>query len=159
MTSRARTSEKSTLGMSDVRSLTGAQFEGALAELVARAPRRRNTTCYACDRCERCSQCTFCVGSTGLARCHYCTSCTDSVECSHCVRCQTCWACQHCVESESCLASAYLVRSIGCIECTYGFGCVGLSGRDFCILNEPYDRSSYFEAVARLARELRIALP
>ncbi len=57
------------------------------------------------------------------------------------------------------MGSSYLVRSVGCSECTYGFGCVGLTGRDFCILNEPYDRATYFAVVARLAGELRIALP
>jgi hypothetical protein len=36
---------------------------------------------------------------------------------------------------------------------------VGLSRRDFHILNEPYDRAAYFELTARLARELRIELP
>jgi hypothetical protein len=68
-------------------------------------------------------------------------------------------ACQHCVESERCVASAYLVQSIGCTRCTYLFGCVGLSERDFCILNEPYDRASYFALASRLAKELRVVLP
>jgi hypothetical protein len=40
--------------------------------------------------------------------------------------------------------------------CNYCFGCVGLSNKDFHILNEPYDRSTYFETVARLSRALRI---
>jgi hypothetical protein len=33
---------------------------------------------------------------------------------------------------------------------------VGLRSRDFLILNEPYDRSTYFEIVRRLMQELRI---
>jgi hypothetical protein len=40
--------------------------------------------------------------------------------------------------------------------CTYCFGCVGLSGVDFRILNEPYERDEYFAITQRLARELRI---
>jgi hypothetical protein len=36
---------------------------------------------------------------------------------------------------------------------------VGLARRDFHILNEPYDRATYFELTARLARELRVELP
>jgi hypothetical protein len=63
------------------------------------------------------------------------------------------------VDSERCVGSAYLVRSVGCNGCTYCFGCVGLSKRDFHVLNERYDRAAYFELTARLARELRIALP
>jgi hypothetical protein len=42
-------------------------------------------------------------------------------------------------------------------DCTYCFGCVGLSHRDFFILNEPYERAAYFETTARLARELGIS--
>ncbi len=51
------------------------------------------------------------------------------------------------------------MRSTACVGCAYCFGCVGLSRRDFHILNEPYDRAAYFELTARLARELRIELP
>jgi len=51
------------------------------------------------------------------------------------------------------------VRSVGCSGCTYCFGCVGLSRRDFYILNEPYDRAAYFETTARLVRDLRLVLP
>jgi hypothetical protein len=36
---------------------------------------------------------------------------------------------------------------------------VGLSKRDFHVLNERYDRATYFELTGRLARELGIAPP
>jgi hypothetical protein len=49
------------------------------------------------------------------------------------------------------------VRSTSLSDCTYCFGCVGLAGVDFHILNEPFERSVYFEATARLARQLGIA--
>ena len=68
-------------------------------------------------------------------------------------------ACQHCIDCERCVSSAYLVRSIGCSGCTYCFGCLSLSRQDFCILNEPYDRTTYFALTARIARDLRVALP
>jgi hypothetical protein len=48
------------------------------------------------------------------------------------------------------------VRSIGCNGCTYCFGCVGLARRDFHILNEPYDRKTYFEIVGKLSKELGV---
>jgi hypothetical protein len=63
-------------------------------------------------------------------------------------------ACQHCVECEGCVRSAYLVRSVGCSGCTYCFGCVGLSRKDFHILNEPYERAEYFAVTRQLRREL-----
>jgi hypothetical protein len=140
--------------------MTGAEFEAAFRKLVSGAGRSTdNVGCLACDRCERCTDCTFCTGSRNLSRCQYCSSCEGCTDSSHCVGCTACLACQHCVESERCSGSAYLVRSVGCSGCTYCFGCVGLSRRDFHVLNEPYDRAEYFELTARLARELRIALP
>jgi hypothetical protein len=36
---------------------------------------------------------------------------------------------------------------------------VNLARRDFCILNEQYDRAAYFELASRLARDLRIVMP
>jgi hypothetical protein len=49
-----------------------------------------------------------------------------------------------------------VVRSNGLSNCVYCFGCVGLSGREFHILNKPYSRKDYFEITARLSRDLRI---
>jgi hypothetical protein len=60
------------------------------------------------------------------------------------------------MECERCIGSAYLVRCVGCSGCTYCFGCVGIARRDFHILNEPYDRTTYFEITRRLARDLRL---
>lgn len=48
------------------------------------------------------------------------------------------------------------MRSVGLAGCTYCFGCVGLSNKDFHILNEPYARREYFAIVARLNKDLRI---
>jgi hypothetical protein len=142
----------------DARLLTGPEFESELRRLAA-AGVRENAGCIACERCERCIASTFCKGSRGLGRCHYCVDCSDCVDCSHCRGCAGCLSCQKCVDSERCHASAYLVRCVGCVGCTYGFGCVGLASADFFILNEPYDRATYFEQTARLARELRWTLP
>ena len=46
------------------------------------------------------------------------------------------------------------MRSVGCSDCTYCFGCVGLVGKDFHILNEPYGRTEYFAMVSTLSRDL-----
>jgi len=78
------------------------------------------------------------------------------IDCSHCKACVGCMGCSHCIASERCTQSAYLVRCVGLSGCSYCFGCVGLAGRDFHILNEPYDRSSYFAMTAQLARDLRL---
>jgi hypothetical protein len=63
----------------------------------------------------------------------------------------------HCVDCERCSQCAYVVRSIQLTGCTYCFGCVGLTRKDFHILNEPHDRRSYFAITQRLTRELGLA--
>jgi hypothetical protein len=62
--------------------------------------------------------------------------------------------CTHCESSERCSQSSYLVRCVDCTNCTYCFGCVGLNRKDFHILNEPYDRRSYFALTQQLMKEL-----
>jgi len=42
------------------------------------------------------------------------------------------------------------------VNCSYCFGCVGLSGKDFYVLNEPYERRDYFALTERLAKELKL---
>jgi hypothetical protein len=49
-----------------------------------------------------------------------------------------------------------LIKCTGCSDCNYCFGCVGLSGKDFHILNEPYGRTEYFALIGKLSRELGI---
>ena len=59
--------------------------------------------------------------------------------------------------SENCTRSSYLVLSRACSECTYCFGCVGLSKKDFHILNVKYTRAEYFRIVKSLQEELGLA--
>jgi hypothetical protein len=60
------------------------------------------------------------------------------------------------VQSENCSNSAYLVLSKNLSDCTYCFGCVGLSRKDFHILNVGFSRQEYFEIVKKLKKELGI---
>jgi hypothetical protein len=60
------------------------------------------------------------------------------------------------VQSENCANSAYVYLSRNLADCTYCFGCVGLSKRDFYILNRPFSRTEYFELTRRLKRELNL---
>jgi hypothetical protein len=39
-------------------------------------------------------------------------------------------------------------------DCNYCFGCVGLSNKDFHILNVSFPRKEYFDITARLRKEL-----
>lgn len=135
-----------------------AEFDVAFAKLVEeRAGNTENTGSVACTACERCVDCTFCKSSTGLIRSHYCTDSTGLVDCTHCHGSRDLLGCNHCVASERCTRSSYLVRSSDCDGCTYCFGCVGLSRKEFHILNRPYDKSSYFALANKLMRELGLA--
>jgi hypothetical protein len=79
--------------------------------------------------------------------------CTESL---HCRGSRGLINCQHCIDCDSCSQSSYLVRSVSLTGCQYCFGCVGLSGKDFHVLNEPYDRKAYFSLTERLAKELSL---
>lgn len=132
-------------------------FERRFRELVAaEAEGSGNTGCLACEGCERCHDSTFLEDCRNVVRSNYCKQCVDCTECSHSVACTSCLACSHCERCERCTQSAYLVRCIACSGCTYCFGCVGLTRKDFHILNEPYERQEYFAIVAELRRTLRI---
>jgi hypothetical protein len=131
------------------------EFEAALKKLTASAGAREdNQGCVGCERCVRSADSMFCVDCKSVTRCQYCTRCEECVDCSHMTGSSHCLSSTHCIACQRCTASAYLVRSVGCVGCTYCFGCVGLHKKDFHILNEPYDRATYFEITARLSREL-----
>jgi hypothetical protein len=144
----------------DARKLTAPEFDAAFRKLLAAARNQETTVgCVGCERCSQIAECTFCADSTNLLRCNYCAHCDECTECSHCRGCRSCIGCQHCIDSERCTASAYLVRCVGCSGSAYDFGCVGLTRRDFHILNQPYDRATYFAIATRLARDLGVRMP
>jgi len=137
--------------------ISAPEFERRLRELIAAQDSATgNVGCLACTRCERCHDSTFLEDCKGVVRSNYCKGCEGCTECSHCSGCTECLSCSHCEKCERCTQSAYLVRSIACSGCTYCFGCVGLSKKDFHILNEPYERQEWFAMVAELRRALRI---
>jgi len=43
------------------------------------------------------------------------------------------------------------LRCSFCTDCNYCYGCVGLSKKEFHILNQPYTRSEYFALIKSLA--------
>ncbi len=137
-------------------SMSPNEFEQRFKELVAAHGRATaNVSCLACERCERCRDSTFLRDCRNVVRSHYCTGCVDVTDCSHSTACSSCLACSHCEECERCTQGAYLVRCVDCSGCTYCFGCVGLSKKDFHILNEAYDRQTYFAKLAELRRPVR----
>jgi hypothetical protein len=92
--------------------------------------------------------------------CHACNYAVDSTGCSHCTKingCTACHACSQLVDSHRCVDSHYLEHCRDCAECTYCFGCVGLVRKEFHILNQPYDRKTWFKLVKELKAELGLA--
>ncbi|MBU8899492.1 caib/baif family protein [Corallococcus sp. M34] len=113
-----------------------------------------NPGSYACEGCQRCANCMFCKDCDSCHQCTHCTRCELCNNCSHCVDCKSCHASAYCQQSENCTHSAYLVLCRNMQDSNYCFGCVGLSKKDFHILNVPFPRTEYFKVVARLRKEM-----
>jgi len=115
-----------------------------------------NPGSYECKNCERCANCMFCSDSEGCYGCTHCTGCSLCNNCTHCVDSKSLNACAYAVQSENCANSAYVYFSKNLSDCTYCFGCVGLTKKDFHILNIGFPRTEYFELVLKLKRELGV---
>ena len=138
--------------------LSTTAFEAKYRELVASlGSRKDNEGCVECIACRSCTQCTFCRDSERMVRCHYCVRCALCIDSSHCRSSKSLTGCNHCNEAEACTQSSYLVLCVAMSQCTYCFGCAGLSGKDFHILNEPYGRTEYFAMLKRLSSQLGIS--
>lgn len=133
------------------------EFESRYRELLhARETSTENERCVQCEHCQGCSASTFCRHSRQLIRCHYCVECEQCSDCSHCQGSRGLLSCHHCIDTQSSMGCTYLVRCSGMAQCNYCLGCVGLSHCDYYILNQPYDRSAYFEISRQLLRQLRL---
>ena len=138
------------------RELDGRSFEARWRALVAgQRAAAENHGCIECVNCRGCNGSTFCRDSDQLVRSHFCVGCGMCSDCSHCRTSKHLSGCQHCVDAENCSFCSYLVRCVAMTASSYCFGCVGLSGVDFHILNQPYERDAYFATVRRLLAELR----
>ena len=136
------------------------QFEKRLRELAtALGSSHENEGSVECVGCKACNGSTFCRDSERLVRCHYCVRCAQCTDSSHCRGSRGLIGCNHCVDCEGCSGGSYLVRCVAVTNASYCFGCVGLGGKDFHVLNEPYDRSSYFALTKKLAKELGLDRP
>lgn len=153
---RKRHASSDRRGTASVSNLTAPEFEARFRQLERSLEAGGNEACIECRSCTSCARSTFCLDSQRLVGCHYCARSKNCTDCSHCDSCQRLVGCHHCVSSSDCTASSYLIKCQALSNCTYCFGCVGLSGKDFHILNQKYERREYFEVSARLSRELRL---
>ena len=132
------------------------EFQRTLTDLKAQYHSAGdNPQSYQLEDCRHCGSCMFCKGCESCYRCTYCEGCEACSHSTHCQSCVNCHSCAYCTGSNNCVGSKYLELCESCADCTYCFGCVGLSRKDFHILNEPYSRSEYFEIVDKLRRALR----
>jgi hypothetical protein len=155
----ARDPRKPTFDVDEARALVASldkrRFLDELSHLTQSfASDEGNPGSYACTGCVRCANCMFCEECEACYASTHCIRCELCNNCSHCVDSKSLHGCAYCVQSENCTASAYVVYSRNLSDCTYCFGCVGLSKKDFHILNVPFARQEYFELVARLKKEL-----
>ena len=129
-------------------------FLRALEALKKDAEQRDNFECFEVEESQGCSRSTFCMDCERCHRCNYADSCRECSDCTHIKRSIQCHRSTHLVSCSNCVESQYLVHCQDCADCTYCFGCVGLVGKEFHILNVPYDRKTYFEKIAELETQL-----
>lgn len=129
-------------------------FHKELEALARENADRGNPGSYRTENSVNCTACTF---SDGCRDCHACNYAVDSEGCSHCTkitRCTACHASSQLVDCVRCVDSHFLEHCRDCAECTYCFGCVGLVRKEFHILNQPYDRKTWFKVVKALRASL-----
>jgi hypothetical protein len=97
-----------------------------------------------CVRCHFCADCTACFACTYANHCELCTHCNRIDDCTRCHRSS------HLKDCSDCNDSHYLIECNRCVECTYCIGCVGLTRKEFHILNQPYDRKTFFKIAKAL---------
>jgi hypothetical protein len=135
--------------------MTRRQFEAELQRLRREfGDSAENPGSFRCEGCRNCANCMFCQDCEGCYRCTHCSGCQDSSHLTHCADCQNCHGSSYCRRSSNCVGSSYLTLCHACSDCTYCFGCVGLSKKDFHILNVAYTRNEYFRFVKALAADL-----
>ena len=138
-----------------------AAFSRLVAEHEAsreEGPEEEDPENFRCTDCVDCVSCRFCTYCERCSNCTYCDACSD---CAGCTQSRECIACADCSQSNLsayCEKSSYLTLCLDCDGCIQCFACVGLSGAEFHILNEPYKRSAYFKRVAELRKLLDVKL-
>ena len=118
------------------------------------APARAGEGNFRCENCVDCSHCRFCNDCVACDDCTYCDGCRGCVGCTHCKYCERCEQITHSSWSAECAESSYLTLCLDCESCVQCFACVGLSGEEFCVLNEKLPRKAYFSRVAALRAAL-----
>lgn len=125
-------------------------YQRQLAALRRATPSKENIGCMACEECIGCQSSMFCLRSSHVRASQYLHDCADCVETSHSRDCKRMVRSSHCDGCEGCNGSAYLTDCQNMTSCTYCYGCVGLVGKDFHVLNQPYDRETYFRITRAL---------
>ena len=69
--------------------------------------------------------------------------CYDLVQCSFCYECLEGTNLYHSTFCQNCHASSSLQFCRDCTNCQYCFGCVGLRNKQYCIYNQPVEKSEY----------------
>ena len=118
------------------------------------APEGEDPENFRCEGCVDCVACRFCTACERCSNCTYCDACSDSADCTQSRECVACADCSQSNLSAYCEKSSYLTLCLDCDNCIQCFGCVGLSGAEFHILNEPFKRGAYFKKVAELSKLL-----
>lgn len=109
---------------------------------------------FRCEACVACEDCKFCRDCQQCERCTYCEGCEGCQSCTQCRRCFACAGSSYLEDCRICRDSSYLLLCLDCENCVHCLGCVGLSGAEFCVLNEQLSRKDYFAQVSVLRETL-----
>ncbi len=103
-----------------------------------------------------------CYNSSGSEECGYLITSKDSKNCwrGYAVACEFMYQginynttnshfCYALLRADSCWYSYSLLNN-----CAHCFGCVGLKGKSYCILNKQYTKEEYFELVPRIVKHM-----
>lgn len=80
-----------------------------------------------------------------------CSSVYESEMCFECIDCDKCNSCTYSIDCTSSTTCHYSALLISCSDC---FGCVGLTNKKYCILNNQLTKEQYKRAVRDIKREL-----
>jgi len=114
--------------------------------------------CYWCFNSYYCENCGYIYTGGIMKNCWDLLFSGGSVE-----RKSTCERCYECFDTDNSYNCAFLATGTNCTNCFYGaflrncsdcFGCVGLTSKKYCILNNQLTKEQYENAVKIIKKEL-----
>jgi len=108
-------------------------------------------SCYLMYSCCRDEHCYF--GNRAFD-CSYCLDCSVAYNCQHCYQCIDIHDCYQCFWGEGLLACRDSYFLFDCHDCHHCFGCWNLRAASFCVFNQQYSETEYFQKISQRIGDL-----